>query len=140
MTHSLSAVPDSYDTGDTQVSFSSNNILVQCANQFPPLEINEVSPSKDDRITEEALHSSKGISQAPTTNFQFSPSDARASSAHCTFYSFYPSTRLIIIAFPTDDKEDLRASAFPGMLRYIRQTVLIIVIIDNINKANNTSL
>ena len=51
------------------MSFLSNDIPAQCANQFPPLKIDEVSPSEDNRIAEEALHSSEGISQAPTTNF-----------------------------------------------------------------------
>jgi len=137
--HSLSAAPDVYDAGDIQVSSSLNDILAQCANQFSLLEIDEVSPSEDDRIAEEALRPSEGISQAPTTHFRFSPSDSRALPVHCTLYSIYPSTYLIIIASPTDDEEDPRASPLPGTLHYIRRTVLTIVIVDNLNGADGTS-
>ena len=55
--HSLSAAPNLHDR---QVSFASHDILVYCANLFPPLEIDEVSPSEDDRIAEEALYGRQG--------------------------------------------------------------------------------
>ena len=55
--HSLSAAPNLHDR---QVSFASHDIPVYCANLFPPLEINEVSLSEDDRIAEEALYRRQG--------------------------------------------------------------------------------
>lgn len=56
-----SVAPDPDDRGDMQVSRSSQNIPAYCANPILPCEIDEASPSEDDRAAEEALRRREGV-------------------------------------------------------------------------------
>ena len=67
--HSLSAAPDLHDQEDMQVSLSPHDIPVYSTNLFPPLKINEASPSEDDRIAEEALYQREGTSPSASSSF-----------------------------------------------------------------------